>query len=441
MDFVRALISSFLRALGICILLYAALSFFSFEAKAQYCSSSPDVENDYGCPDEGIARAYAERARDAFVQRSQGTIEPYQVNGACVGYNGDTWKCSARAVSNGLIADFIRKYPFGESCLKRNLGFMTDPAVITWAGEAPACVAGCAVQYSDLIRNKVGDQVVASSATGRNYTGATCPERLPAKGSVEAEPRKSDACSQAGDGQTFCITPKGDHCHTTSNGKKFCWSPTETGIKDDGVDAQRRSIDGNAALPTTSPTQGEWQQRNQQTVSITNATTNTTTTITVTNFTSGGSKPDKPVTNPDITEPGDGGGDGNGTATPGVNCQTPPTCSGGDAIGCAMLRQQHALACGTGEPVADPQEGIGDGDVTAPVSSLWGSTSDPGFGDVNLAGWAGVGSCPIRLSFNAFGHSYTMEGTQLCELLDALRALINIVAAIHAAFIIAGGRR
>lgn len=441
MDFVRALISSFLRALGMCILLYAALSFFGLEARAQACSGSPSISMDSGCPDMGIAMAMATKARDAFVAQSQGTANPQVPLECAVGSSSSVYCKSQGTGGNTLVSQWTRSFTSGETCLKRNLGFMTDPDVITWAGEAPACVAGCAIQYNGLFRNKIGDVVVASSATGRNYTGGTCSDRLPAKGSEEAEPRKTDSCVVAGDGQTFCITPKGDHCHTTSNGKRFCWSPSETGVKDDGIDAQRRSVDGNASLPSTSPTQGEWQQRNQHTASITNSTTNTTTTITVTNFTSGGSKPDKPVTNPDVSEPGEGGGEGDGTATPGVNCQTPPTCSGGDAIGCAMLRQQHALACGTGEPVADPQEGIGDGDVTAPVSSLWGSTSDPGFGDVNLSGWAGVGTCPIRLSFNAFGKSYTMEGTQLCELLDALRALINIVAAIHAAFIIAGGRK
>jgi hypothetical protein len=430
MDFVRALISSFLRALGCGILLYAAVSFFSPNASAQACTSDPNVLTDSGCPDQGIAALIAERARDKRIAETAGTGNPYVAYQACAMYGSNGWACKATSELTGDTPQWVRLFETGKTCLQRNLDFMTDNPVLTWAGEAPTCVSGCAIQYNDLKRNKIGDMVVASSATGRNYTGSTCSERLPAKGSEEAEPRKNDACSAAGDGQTFCITPKGDHCHTTSNGKRFCWSPTETGIKSDGVDAQRRSMDGNAAIPSTPPTQGDWQQRNQHTASITDSTTGVTTTITVTNYISGGSKPDKPVTNPDISEPGEDGGEG-GTATPGVDCQTPPTCSGGDAIGCAMLRQSHALACGTGEPVGEPVEAISDGDVTAPVGTLWGSTSDPGFGDVNLAGWAGVGTCPIRLSFNAFGKSFTMEGTQLCELLDALRALINI----------AGGRR
>lgn len=448
MDFVRSVMVSVCRWLVIAGLLYIFANCLGLnEAKAQGCSFTRIPEQDSGCRDQGeAAAASASASLDHAAWRTSTTPGQTYV-GACKNPTQTAGRSSYRSIkdscSSGInITDLYRTYPSANTCSARNSDFASDPETLMWAGTPPSCIAGCAISYQNAIANKLGAVTAATVATGRYYTGEICDKRTPNKTSPEATPDEEPACSPAGSGQTYCVKPNGQQCHTTSNGKQFCWNPGQTGVKTDGIDAQKLSDTGDVSIPDTPPTEGDWATHNGHTVSITNTVTNVTTTITVTNFTSTNSKPDKPITDPDITEPGgEDGEEDDGTATAANNCLEVPQCSGGDAIGCALLRQHHALTCRDGSefPVG-LDDGVPESSITKPVDSIFeGEVGEEP--TLNMSGWAATGSCPIVVQFSAMGQSYTMDGTWICQVLDGFRALINLLAAIHAGFIIASGFR
>lgn len=434
MDFVRALINCGLRALGIGVLLYAAVAVFAPDAEAAVGSCPINGNCDQG---EAYAACLSHRLN----------IAGNQMPVACT-RTLNYYYPSYQSYSNSPVVPYYElraTFKADKSCAARNVGFNTDVYPQVRAGVAPECVAGCKLVYEGLLSNKIGNVTVASSYTFRQYIGDVCgtPEGAPSQAQDQNPQLSQDECKPAPGGQTFCVTPDNKQCHTTSNGKRICWSPNETGEKTDGVDGMVRTNDGSAPLPSTPTNDGsDWKKVNQY--NVTNVTNTSTTTITVGTHVSDSSKPAKPTENPDITEPG-GGTDPNGnSATPASDCANPPQCAGEDAIGCAMLRQHHSLNCREGSTTPT---GIPDGDpessVTKPVNTLF--TGDNPQGDplalVNLGGWQGVGQCPIALQFSVMGRSFTLDESQLCSLLDALRALINLLAAIHAGFIVLGGSR
>ena len=447
MDFVRALAVGVLRVLGCALFLMGLHALFSPRAHAaQYMDQGEAASM---CANELSAALAAPNVTGPHNNPcanpiAAGWIGPtYWYSYTCSVIRGGT--DSPCNVVTGSGHDGYFMYPSGATCAQRNSTLTTWPGGATVAGAVPECVAGCKMVYENLTTNRLGSIVVTSSYTDRQYIGDICNVPNAPTQEEQSDPRMTQPeCKAAGGGQTFCVKPNGDHCHTTSNGKQICWRPQETGTKDDGVDAQSRTNDGTAIPPATPPSDGStWTQTNQHTTTTTN--NSTTTNYTVTNYTSGSSKPPKPIPNDDISEPG-GGDEGNGTATPATDCAQTPQCSGGDAIGCAMLRQHHSMICREGSTTPS---GLPDGDpessVTEPVASLFQGDeggSGPGLDLIDQDGWAGRGACPIALTIpNPFGGSFEMDESHLCMILDALAGLISLLAGIHGGWILLGGSR
>lgn len=450
MDFVRALVLTALRIVGIFLVLLGLNALLAGEAYAQASCAQVTLmvsECPAGSPapcSQGEAHASCMRAATAMVNPATSFTEPFCATGTGIYYPRTRIPGTGTEASCGVNVG--ARYNTAQTCLAQNSQWRNDPPLLQWAGSPPACVGGCTVQYSGTNNVTIGGQVVYTNAQDRYYTGDVCASPPATPPPETPQPKPDDTCAPAGGGQTFCVTPQGQHCHTTSNGKRVCWAPNETGVKDDGVDAQSRTPDGTGIVPSTPPADGStWTSHNSHTVTVTN--NGTTITYTVTNYTSTSSKPDKPITNPgDITEEDDGGDDGDGSATPATNCAETPQCSGGDAIGCAMLRQHHSMICMEGSTTPN---GVPDGDpessVTEPVSSLFtgdeGSTGD-GFDLIDQDGWAGRGQCPIALTINdPFGGVHTMDESEICRLLDALAGLISLLAGIHAGVILLSGSK
>lgn len=450
MDFVRALALGVARVLGMALILMGLHSLF---AESAHATVFMDQGEAYSICMAHQAAAVAHPSVQGPFAGSCSTVNyggnisgvPHSYYSCRVTTNGtNSWAC--QNYNGGMQADNFYYFPTAKSCSARNSDFATDTYPHLRAGPVPDCVAGCKISYGGLSQNKLGAEVVTTSYDSRQYTGDMCSATAPTQQEEKDKPPtlSNEECKAAGGGQTFCIQPNGDHCHTTSNGKKICWRPSETGTKHDGVDAQSRTDNNTAIPPAAAPNDGSsWTQTNQTTTSTT--TNNTTTNYTVTNFTSSSSKPPKPIPNDDISEPG-GDDEGNGTATPATDCAQTPQCSGGDAIGCAMLRQHHSMICREGSTTPT---GLPDGDpessVTEPVSSLFqGDEGDegPGLDLIDLDGWSGRGACPIALTIpNPFGGSFEMDESHLCMILDALAGLISLLAGVHGGWILLGGSR
>ena len=396
MDFVRALAIGVARVVGMALILMGLHSLF---AERAYAAAYMDQGEAFSLCKASEARAVSHPSVLNAHPTSCNEIAYTNVNGqqwpkyTCYVSTGagNTYNYSCSYYGGDEDSDYA--FPPESSCGSRNTGFQTDTYPHLRAGAVPDCVAGCKISYGGLSQNKLGSIVVTSYYESRQYTGDVCSEPGPSVGEEQNAPPSlpKEECKPAGGGQTFCIQQNGDHCHTTSNGKKICWRPTETGTKHDGVDAQSRTNNNTAIPPAVPPNDGSsWTQTNQTTTTTT--TNNTTTNYTVTNFTSGSSKPPKPIPNDDISEPG-GDDNGNGTATPATDCAQTPQCAGGDAIGCAMLRQHHSMICREGSTTPS---GLPDGDpessVTEPVASLFqGDEGDegPGLDLINMDGWSG----------------------------------------------------
>jgi hypothetical protein len=248
----------------------------------------------------------------------------------------------------------------------------------------------------------------------------------------------------------MCVKPSGEHCSTSARGNQFCWSPNETGTKTNEEAAQKKDVTGKPVTPpnVSIPNDKEWnREEGHQATACVNSTC---TTYNISNFTQvprGSGNDGGDGTEEESSEGAEDGEEHDGYGNGAVNCDVPPQCSSkSDAIGCAMLKQHFNLTCREGDDdYSGVPDGIADADIEKPVSGIFqaGEGGNGGeYGDVDMSGWAGTGACPVVLSFTIprFG-TYTMDGEWICHVLDVLRALINVLAGIHAGFIIASGFR
>lgn len=464
MDFVRSLIRSLLIASLVVLSLLLAP-----DAKADDCPGD-------GTCDQGVAFALCKAAVARTQQYFQSVNNGYNpIVTDCVhgqssngggSYHCAVWKGYARCINaDGSIDGQHFYYGSTGTCLSRNSSQLADAQ--PWYTEPSNCISGCQV-YGERYNTTTGG-VTVYGMRDRSYTGNVCTPSKPTEDIQQAHDEKTDAtqekspeCTALGQGQTACVKPNGDYCATASTGSTFCWSATETGKKSDGKEAQvKDKADQPVTPPTTPPDSAnlEWQrtQGHQKTACV----NSTCTTYNVTNYTSvptgqakNSTAPNDPTgstnTSGNGKPPGTPNGNGNDddgegeTGTPGSDdCQRVPTCSNGDSIGCAMLRQHHAMSCrisDEGGYTSDTEAGQGQAAPSTAIVYGDGELSSL-LNNINLDGWAAPGRCPVVLQFNALGRSYTMDNEHFCQILQALAALINIVAAIHAGFIITGGRR
>lgn len=464
MDFVRSLIRSI-------FLLAVALALLSFipSAAAQNSQCWGNGLNGACTGDQGEAKMAAyrvlERQRASFASSdapdrvrlicwfpdSPGSVGGYVTHG----------QNPPGACNSSYAVQVTRTYPSAQSCSARNSSQLADAQ--PWYTEPSNCIAGCQV-YGERYTTTTGG-VTIYGMRDRSYTGQTCIPQQPSQDIQQVQDEKSDAtqekspeCTALGQGQTACVKPNGQYCATASTGATFCWEGQETGAKTQGQEAQvKDQADKPVTPPTTPPDSAnlEWQrtQGHQKTACI----NNTCITYNVTNFTSvptgqakNSTAPNDPTGSTNTSGNGKPNGSGDGKdgegdkGTPGsADCQRVPTCSNGDSIGCAMLRQHHAMSCrisDEGGYTSDTEAGQGQAAPSTAIVYGDGELSSL-LNNINLDGWAAPGRCPVVLQFNALGRSYTMDNEHFCQILQALAALINIVAAIHAGFIITGGRR
>lgn len=361
-------------------------------------------------------------------------------------------------------------YKVGQTCLSRNaeLGGVNNP--IKWASSpGEQCIGGCRFEIVDQSQTKT----ITANAAGQTptqtgtlyggiweYTGGTCNASPP---TTRDDEKPSTTCSPAGSGQTYCVTNDGKNCHTTTSGRTICWAPGETGTKTDGAVTQTNF----PGVVSPQPPEGS-SHTNTTNVTTTNNTTNNSASITFNNYTTNNGAPagtnnQGQGTDANGKPTGSGSGNGSGTGSPGSDgegsgtgtasndCQAAPTCSKGDAVECALLKQSWINACKLESDInASGSEGdhegaangfLGDKVGQGDIDSLFSTEQMPGVGDLNQSGFGGRGACPINFTFSAMGSSYTVDCEHLGMLLDALAALVLMAMAFHSGQILLGGWR
>ncbi|KFA06832.1 hypothetical protein KWM_0116105 [Xanthomonas vasicola pv. musacearum NCPPB 2005] len=351
--------------------------------------------SNYG--DQGIANAVcqahlaAAQARVKSENAERGD-QYWQVAFACVidpAQAGNyTYLCTVNNGAGGCAA-FVKNFapPQGgaydysfnpnETCAARNSIKLADAAL----GYSPpsSCVGGCQVQGTPF--SSAQGPVTVYGMKERTYNGQVCTPQKPTQDIGQAEDDKKDAtqpkapeCTAMGAGQTACVKPNGDYCATASTGKTFCWSPSETGKKADGSDAQTRTPKGEAVTPpTVPPSDGEWQRKEgHQQTTCTNGSCNTNN---VTNYSSVPTGTSKNSTG-DNSENGSGNTSGNGaqsgsgdkdgdskdSATDSGNCTTAPACVG-DTLKCLQLKFTWKIECNTQASEVTKGDTCGESDV------------------------------------------------------------------------------
>lgn len=251
------------------------------------------------------------------------------------------------------------EYYFRTSCASRNgQGVLAD--ALDYA-QTPnmTCVAGCKV--IGQMGSTTAGGVTVVTMKDRTYDGSTCAPTItdPANPIAQANSdkhkaaeQKSPECTALANGQTGCVKPNGDYCATASSGKTFCWTPTETGEKKDGTQAQKKTVkDQPVTQPSINVPDTEWQrlEGHQQTTCL----GTTCITYNVTNFnqvpagtaknSTGNNAPDGSG-NP--TGNGNKGEEGKDSASDSGNCDTPPVCVG-DTLKCLQLKFTWKINCHT----------------------------------------------------------------------------------------------
>lgn len=337
-----------------------------------------------------------------------------------------------------------------QKCLARNVG-ITGDGVRAWESK---CISGCQI----ALQPGTGGPTTANGSTiwrGRfEYSGNVCEggvvQNPDPDGTRTDEKTKPQECVSTGPQSRACVKPNGDTCYTTQSGRQTCWKPGETGTKTDGPVLQKRDPGHQEGAPDVQIPNGDTAIKDGSTVKTTatkpdGSTVNTSTTNYVTN--SGANAGDN-----NQGEKDDGSGEGRegkdgekGSAS--SNCTTPPACNEGDSIGCAMLRQSWLNHCDFAKPRSETMEQVvGDTSelnaipgLSTAMRDVHGELEEAGPDTIDDGGWGGRGNCPIVLNFSAMGHSWQIDHPQLCEILDALAALILLVGAFHSTRILATG--
>ncbi|MCL1551651.1 A coat protein [Xanthomonas nasturtii] len=264
-------------------------------------------------------------------------------------------------------------YPAGKDCSTRpgNLADSKD----FHSADYMTCVGSCQVGGNWGSATVGGVSVVTMNS--RYYTGEVCKRGKstndPVGEKAEAAKETAPECVALGNGQTGCVKAGGDYCATASTGKTFCWSPTETGKKTDGADAQVKSPKGEPVTPPNVTVENpDWQRKEgHQQTSCVGATC---VTYNVTNYSSVPAGTSKNGSGDNASD-GSGNSSGNGkpgagkdddgkedSATDSGNCDTPPVCVG-DTLKCLQLKFTWKIDCNTQGAEVTKGDGCGEADV------------------------------------------------------------------------------
>jgi hypothetical protein len=346
------------------------------------------------------------------------------------------------------------------------------------------CVGGCnfALRPGSVTVGAPGGNIYGGQY---EFTGATCTATVdsPPPAARPVAPT-SQVCKPAGDGQTFCVQQDGQECYTISPGRQTCWQRTETGTKTDGPYAQVRGP-GSTTPPAPPPPNGETFNQSGTPVTISSTSNNVTTTTTVINYITNNGTSAGPT---DQGEPSDGSG--HTSSASGGSCDSGYSCSG-DAIQCAQLAEEHKARCaleespsisggstcgagdtplctGSGcnalqyagviqawktrcqaEALKGSIDSIKDGIGTTGTSdgttgsnagdvAIWHSQDGDGLlGLINTQGFLGSHTCPPLPDWNlgAWG-TFAIDSTNWCKLVDAVGAMVLLIGAILALWIL-----
>lgn len=345
------------------------------------CNTNGELGSAGMCPDQGIAAAMAYGLAQYHIARGACGLSAGRVALGSMTVDMVNRKISYGIIglnNNALCATAVRAWPANQSCADRNANKLADAGL--GYSEPSSCISGCKVQGTSF--TSASGPVKTYGMKDRTYTGDVCtPAATPTNDIAPLDAEKQDAtkpksqeCTGLGSGQTGCVKPNGDYCATASTGKTFCWTPSETGKKTDGTEAQVKSPKGDPVTPpNTTITDQEWQRKegHQQT----SCTGTTCTTYNVTNYSSVPAGTAKNSSG-DNSSDGSGNTSGNGAAAPdgkkddsdtdsasdSGNCTTPPVCVG-DTLKCLHLRYTWKTQCNTERGEVEGGATCTDGDV------------------------------------------------------------------------------
>ena len=224
-------------------------------------------------------------------------------------------------------------------CLARNADLSDAPRV---GSSSAVCTGGC--EYK--IVESCGTVTVGGTQTTCGvweYSGNPC-GGLPPPGPGEGpgDPPAPQKCTPAGDGQTFCLKPDGNHCASASTGRQICWRPGETGEKDDGPIKQKRDAGHDPIPPNLQLPSGDSLSPVGQPVrAVTNVNNQTINTVTQNYQTTHGTNAGSSNKGESASGDGSGKDEGEGSASGGGDCKTPPITSGDPVLGMVATQAWH----------------------------------------------------------------------------------------------------
>lgn len=299
---------------------------------------------------------------------------------------------------------------------------------------------GCFLEFDRFITfTRDGGQVVSGGRyrASSSGTGLACNPDNQATKPPAPSPCPSGQSQGTFNGQTIChdVGPESE----TRTDKPTTRTETEVTQNGDGTrtettrttTTQTTCTGGSCNTVTTVTT--TTQTINNSDNSVVNTTTNTTEGGTTNPF-EGFCKenPNSPICN--VGDEGDGSSWG-GSCASGFQCK-------GDAIQCAMARDQHLRNCQAFEPQGTPEEAL-----YAQEKGKEGKVTDglPGNVEVNVGAllsatgdeFLGGGSCPADYVVSLWdGQSFTIPFERLCPTLAIMGNILMVISSIVGAFII-----
>lgn len=407
-----------------CSYAYGAIGATTAYTRAKYYGTTPpSVSYEHACkrPD-GSEFSYTDGPRHGWVSSE---------------------RCDAPKV---LLSDGTCDDP-NARCLALNSEFSAmGPQPRTWTSR---CLAnGCQM----VMDNPVTTQVQGLGAVHRGtlrITGA-CAAAPTTPVDDPEDDKKDKECTPAPGGQTFCVKANGEKCYSAGAGRQVCWSDGQTGTKTDGNVAQKRTPGTDPQTPPTPP-EGTTLTPGTPTTTTQTSTGGPTIVTTVINYTTN-TGTDAGDSNDGENVNGDDGGEEDGTGvTGGQDCSTPPACMDNrEAVGCAILLQSWKNRCALEGNGFDPTGEAAAIDSTLPAA---GNSGVPGLGIENESGsiyngivngshgWAPRPACPINIGVNIRWGFITADNSQLCQVMDALAALVLLAGYVAAGFILMGANK
>lgn len=277
------------------------------------------------------------------------------------------------------------------------------------------CVGGCVVTYEKSM-GAYGSgkwwQIASAKATGQSCTAVTPQPTAPTTGPKTPETSPEYDCAKAGQG------------FGTVNGTVICTGPATNQTKEDKDTTKTTNPDGTQTETT------------KETTCTGGTCTETTTT---TNCDANGNNCTSSTTTSTKTGQGDADeGEEEPESKWGGNCTAGFSCSG-DAIQCAIAKEQHIRNCQL-EPTQahkDKGQNVIDGVLEANDPRRPENKGSEAFGNWSSEGGM-TGSCPADFAVDLYGQTIVVPWSDLCPHFNAMGYAMLAVAWVIAASILRG---